>query len=55
MSRKQIQQTLIGIVLLGALYYYSSPQQDCIRDRSDGASKAEKLQIIEECANSTAW
>ena len=55
MSRKQIQQTLIGVVLLGALYYYFSPQQNCIRDRSDGVSKVEKLQIIEECANSTAW
>ncbi len=55
MSRKQIQQTLIGVILLGALYYYFSPQQNCIRDKSDGLSKVEKLQIIEECADSTVW
>jgi len=60
MSRKQIQQTLIGVVLLGGLYWYLSPQQNCIRDRSAGLSivegkaaaealQAEKQQIIEEC------
>ena len=66
MSRKQIQHTLIGVVILGVLYYMLSPQQNCIRDRSAGLSvvegkvaaeavKAEKLQIIEECGESNAW
>ena len=66
MSRKQIQHTLIGVVILGALYYMLSPQQNCIRDRSAGlnvvegkaaaeAVKAEKLRIIEECGVSNAW
>ena len=66
MSRKQIQQTLIGVVLLGVLYWYLSPQQNCIRDRSAGLSlvegkaaaeavQAEKQQIIEECGESNAW
>ena len=66
MSRKQIQQTLIGVVLLGVLYWYLSPQQNCIRDRSAGISivegkaaaealQAEKQQIIEECGESNAW
>ena len=66
LSRKQIQQTLIGVVLLGALYWYFSPQQNCIRDGSAGLSvvegkvaaeavQAEKLQIIEECGESNAW
>ena len=66
MSRKQIQQTLIGVVLLGGLYWYLSPQQNCIRDRSAGLSivegkaaakalQAEKQQIIEECGESNAW
>ena len=66
MSRKQIQQTLIGVVLLGGLYWYLSPQQNCIRDRSAGLSivegkaaaeavQAEKQQIIDECGESNAW
>ena len=66
MSRKQIQHTLIGVVILGVLYYMLSPQQNCIRDRSAGLSvvegkaeaeavQAEKLQIIEECGESNAW
>jgi hypothetical protein len=66
LSRKQIQQTLIGVVLLGGLYWYLSPQQNCIRDRSAGISivegkaaaealQAEKQQIIEECGESNAW
>jgi hypothetical protein len=66
MSRKQIQQTLIGVVLLGGLYWYLSPQQNCIRDRSAGLSivegkaaaealQAEKQQIIEECGESNTW
>ena len=66
MSRKKIQQTLIGVVLLGGLYWYLSPQQNCIRDRSAGLSivegkaaakalQAEKQQIIEECGESNAW
>ena len=66
MSRKQIQQTLIGVVLLGVLYWYLSPQQNCIRDRSAGLSivegkaaaealQAEKQRIIEECGESNAW
>ena len=66
MSRKQIQQTLIGVVLLGVLYWYLSPQQNCIRDRSAGISivegkaaaealQAEKQRIIEECGESNAW
>ena len=66
MSRKQIQQTLIGVVLLGVLYWYLSPQQNCIRDRSadisivEGKAAAESLQaekqrIIEECGESNAW
>jgi cbb3-type cytochrome oxidase subunit 3 len=65
-SRKQIQQTLIGVVLLGVLYWYLSPQQNCIRDRSAGLSlvegkaaaeavQAEKQQIIDECGESNAW
>ncbi len=60
MSRKQIQQTLIGVVILGVLYYMFSPQQNCIRDKSAGISivegkaaaepvQTEKLRIIEEC------
>ena len=66
MSRKQIQHTLIGVVILGVLYYMLSPQQKCIRDRSAGLSvvegkavaeavQAEKLRIIEECGVSNAW
>ena len=66
MSRKQIQQILIGVVILGVLYYMLSPQQNCIRERSAGLSlvegkaaaeavKAEKLQIIEDCGESNAW
>ena len=66
MSRKQIQHTLIGVVILGVLYYMLSPQQNCIRDRSAGLSvvegkaaaeavQAEKLRIIEECGESNAW
>ena len=66
MSRKQIQQTLIGVVILGVLYYMFSPQQNCIRDRSAGISiveekaaaeavQDEKLRIIEECGESNAW
>ena len=66
MSRKQIQQTLIGVVILGVLYYMFSTQQNCIRDRSAGisivegkaaaeAAQAEKLIIIEECGESNAW
>ncbi len=66
MSRKQIQHTLIGVVILGALYYMLSPQQNCIRDGSAGLSvvegkaaaeavQAEKLRIIEECGESNAW
>ena len=66
MSRKQIQHTLIGVVILGVLYYMLSPQQNCIRDRSAGLSlvegkaaaeavQAEKLQIIEECGKLNAW
>ena len=66
MSRKQIQQTLIGVVILGVLYYMLSPQQNCIRDGSAGLSivegktaaetvQAEKLIIIEECGESNAW
>ena len=66
MSRKQIQHTLIGVVILGVLYYMLSPQQNCIRDRSAGisivegkaaaeAAQAEKLIIIEECGESNAW
>ena len=66
MSRKQIQQTLIGVVILGVLYYMFSPQQKCIRDKSAGISivegkaaaeavQAEKLKIIEECGESNAW
>ena len=66
MSRKQIQQTLIGVVILGVLYYMLSPQQNCIRDRSAGisivegkaaaeAAQAEKLIIIEECGESNTW
>ena len=66
MSRKQIQQTLIGVVILGVLYYMFSPQQNCIRDKSAGISivegkaaaeavQAEKLIIIEECGESNAW
>lgn len=66
MSRKQIQQTLIGVVILGVLYYMFSPQQNCIRDKSAGISivegkaaaeavQAEKLRIIEECGESNAW
>ena len=66
MSRKQIPQPLIGVVILGVLYYMFSPQQNCIRDRSAGisivegkaaaeAAQAEKLKIIEECGESNAW
>ena len=66
LSRKQIQQTLIGVVLLGALYWYFSPQQNCIRDGSadisivEGKEAAEALQdekqrIIEECGESNSW
>ena len=66
MSRKQLQHTLIGVVILGVLYYMLSPQQNCIRDRAAGlnvgegkaaaeAVKAEKLRIIEECGESNAW
>ncbi len=66
MSRKQIQQTLIGVMILGVLYYMLSPQQNCIRDRSAGLSivegkaaaeavQAEKQQIIDECGESNAW
>ena len=66
MSRKKIQQTLIGVVILGVLYYMLSPQQNCIRDGSAGLSvvegkaaaeavQAEKQQIIDECGESNAW
>ena len=66
MSRKQIQQTLIGVVILGVLYYMLSPQQNCIRDGSAGLSvvegkaaaeavQTEKLRIIEECGELNAW
>ena len=66
MSRKQIQHTLIGVVILGVLYYMLSPQQNCIRDRSASlavvegkaaaeAVQAEKLRIIEECGESNSW
>jgi len=66
MSRKQIQQTLIGVVILGVLYYMLSPQQNCIRDGSAGLSvvegkaaaeavQTEKQQIIDECGESNAW
>ena len=66
MSRKQIQQTLIGVVLLGALYWYFSPQQNCIRDGSadisivEGRETAEALQdekqrIIEGGGESNSW
>ena len=66
MSRKQIQHTLIGVVILGVLYYMLSPQQNCIRDGSAGLSvvegkaaaeavQAEKLRIIEECGELNAW
>ena len=66
MSRKQIQHTLIGVVIIGVFYYMLSPQQNCIRDRSAGLSlvegkaaaeavQAEKLKIIEECGESNAW
>ena len=66
MSRKQIQQTLIGVVMLGVLYYMLSPQQNCIRDESAGLSvvegkaaaeavQTEKLRIIEECGELNAW
>ena len=48
------------------LYWYLSPQQNCIRDRSAGLSivegkaaaeavQAEKQRIIEECGESNAW
>ena len=54
------------MVLLGALYWYFSPQQNCIRDGSadisivEGKEAAEALQdekqrIIEECGESNAW
>jgi len=57
---------LIGVVILGVLYYMFSPQQNCIRDKSAGISivegkaaaeavKTEKLRIIEECGESNAW
>ena len=66
MSRKQIQQIVIGVVLLGALYWYLSPQQNCMRDGSaeisivEGKEAAEALQdenqrIIEECGESNDW
>ena len=66
MSRKQIQQTLIGVVILDILYYVLSPQQNCIRDRSAGISivegkaaaevlQIEKLKIIEECGELNTW
>ena len=66
MSRKQIQHTLICVVILGVLYYMLSPQQNCIRDGSAGLSvvegkaaaeavQAEKLRIIEECGESNSW
>ena len=65
-SPKQIKQTLIGVVILGVLYYMLSPQQSCIRDSSAGISivegktaaevvKAQKLKIIEVCGESNAW
>ena len=48
------------------LYWYLSPQQNCIRDRSAGLSvvegkaaaeavQTEKQQIIDECGESNAW
>ena len=66
MSRKQIQQTLIGVVILGVLYYMFSPQQNFIKDRSAGISivegkaaaealQIEKLKIIEECGELNTW
>ena len=66
MSRKQIQQTLRVVVLLGVLDYMCTPQQNCSRDRSAGirivegkaaaeAAQAEKLIIIEECGESNSW
>ena len=66
MSRKQIQQTLIGVVILGVVYYMLSPQQNCIKDRSAGVSivegkvaaealQIEKLKIIEECGELNTW
>ena len=66
MSSKQVKQTLIAVVILSVLYYWFSPQQNCIRDRSAGASvvegkaaaeamKDEKLKIIEECGETHSW
>ena len=44
LKTKQIQQTLIGVVLLGALYWYFSPQQNCIRDGSADISIFDRWQ-----------
>ena len=66
MSSKQVRLTLITVVVLAVLYYWLSPQQNCIRDRSAGISiiegkaaaeavQAEKLKIIEECGESNTW
>ena len=44
LKTKQIQQTLIGVVLLGALYWYFSPQQNCIRDGSADISIVDSWQ-----------
>ena len=66
MSSKQVRLTLVTVVILAVLYYWLSPQQNCIRDKSASLSivegkkaaeavKAEKLQIIEQCGESNAW
>jgi hypothetical protein len=66
MNSKQVRLTLITVVVLAVLYYWLSPQQHCIRDKSAGLSivegetaaeavKAEKLKIIEQCGESNAW
>jgi hypothetical protein len=66
MNSKQVRLTLITVVVLAVLYYWLSPQQNCIRDKSAGltivegktaaeAVKAEKLKIIEQCGESNAW
>ena len=66
MSSKQVKQTLIAVVILSVLYYWFSPQQNCIRDRSASISvvegkaaaeamKDEKLKVIEECGATHSW
>ena len=66
MSSKQVKQTLIAVVILSVLYYWFSPQQNCIRDRSASISvvegkeaaeamKDEKLKFIEECGRTHSW